>query len=154
MCCQIGIRNYRYKLIWGQPGMLYRGYRPPQYSQGGVQTDFQTIQLFDLMTDPGETRNLAARRTVITNKFLEKARELYAGLVPPRFIVSQSVINVLDRGEEEGAVTGWCRATLETVCSQPPTELVTTNLTHNIDVILYGTLDWQQPRYCLTKLET
>ena len=101
MCCQIGIRNYRYKLIWGQPGMLYRGYRPPQYSQGGVQTDFQTIQLFDLMTDPGETRNLAARRKVITNKFLEKARELYAGLVPPRFIVSQSVINVLDRGEED-----------------------------------------------------
>ena len=54
----------------------------------------------------GETKNIAGRREVITNKFIKKARELYKDIVPPRFITSQSVIDVLDRREKTGAVTG------------------------------------------------
>ena len=96
---------------------------------------------------------LAARRTVITNKFLEKARELYESLVPPRFIRSQSVIDVLDQTEEAGAVTGWCRAGLETSCSPPPSQPPSLKLRDAVGSLLYGTLDRQQPRYCLTQLE-
>ena len=133
--------------------MLYRGYRQPQYTQGGIQTQFQTLQLFDLVADPGETRNLAAVRKTITNKLLEKARELYRDLVPPRFIRSQSVIDVLDQTEEAGAVTGWCRAGLETSCSPPPSQPLSLNLRDAVGSLLYGTLDRLQPRYCLTQLE-
>merc|ERR1719347_1924521 len=99
---QIGIRNYRFKLVWGQSGMLYRGHRSPQYSQGGINTQFQSLELFDLLKDPGETKNIAGRREVITNKFIKKAKELYKDIVPPRFITSQSVIDVLDRREKTG----------------------------------------------------
>lgn len=134
--------------------MLYRGYRHPQYSEGGIQTQFQTLQLFDLKTDPGETRNIAARRKTITDKFIEKALEFYREVVPPRFSTSQSVISVLDRREEAGAVTGWCRAGLETSCSPPPSQLFSVNITDTLTSLLYGTLDREHPTFCLTKLQT
>ena len=57
---QIGVRGRRYKLVWGQSSMLHRSYRKPQYSKAGVTTEFQSLQLYDLQEDPGETRNLAA----------------------------------------------------------------------------------------------
>ena len=149
------MRNYRFKLVWGQAGMLYRGYRHPQYSEGGIMTQFQTLELFDLQTDPGETRNIAARRKAITDKFLEKALELYRELVPPRFSTSQSVISVLDRREQAGAVSGWCRAGLETSCSSPSSSsgLLSVNITHSLTSLLYGTMDRQHPTFCLTKLQ-
>ena len=140
-------------MVWGQSGMLYRGYRHPQYSEGGIQTQFQTLELFDLKTDPGETRNIAARRKNITNKFMEKALEFYQEIVPPRFSTSQSVISVLDRREETGAVSGWCLAGLETTCSPPPSHLLSINLTNTLPSLLYGTMDREHPTYCLTKLE-
>ena len=133
---------------------MYRGYRHPQYSEGGIQTQFQTLELFDLQTDPGETRNIAARRKTITDKFLEKALELYRELVPPRFSTSQSVISVLDRRELAGAVSGWCRAGLETSCSAPASSgLLSVNITHSLTSLLYGTMDRQHPTFCLTKLQ-
>ena len=135
--------------------MLYRGYRHPQYSEGGIQTQFQTLELFDLKTDPGETKNIAARRKNITNKFMEKALEFYQEIVPPRFSTSQSVISVLDKREQAGAVSGWCRAGLETTCSPGvPSHLFPLNMTNTFISLLYGTMDRQHPTYCLTKLET
>ena len=135
--------------------MLYRGYRHPQYSEGGIQTQFQTLELFDLKTDPGETKNIAARRKNITNKFMEKALEFYQEIVPPRFSTSQSVISVLDKREQAGAVSGWCRAGLETTCSLGvPSYLLSLNMTNTFISLLYGTMDRQHPTYCLTKLET
>ena len=135
--------------------MLYRGYRHPQYSEGGIQTQFQTLELFDLKTDPGETKNIAARRKNITNKFMEKALEFYQEIVPPRFSTSQSVISVLDKREQAGAVSGWCRAGLETTCSPGvPLHLLPLNMTNTFISLLYGTMDRQHPTYCLTKLET
>ena len=91
---QIGVRNYRFKLIWGQSSMLHRGYRTPQYSQGGVNTEFQTLQLYDLKLDPGEKRNIATRRKHILQKFQRLALEFYNDIVPPRFGISQSTIQV------------------------------------------------------------
>ena len=74
--------------------MLHRGYRKPQYSKGGVKTEFQTLQLYDLKLDPGEKRNLAFRRKQILNKFQMQALKLYKDVMPPRFEVSQSIIQV------------------------------------------------------------
>ena len=89
------MRNYRFKLIWGQSSMLHRGYRTPQYSQGGVNTEFQTLQLYDLKLDPGEKRNIATRRKHILQKFQRLAMEFYSDIVPPRFGISQSTIQVI-----------------------------------------------------------
>ena len=85
---------------------------------------------------------------------MEKALEFYREIVPPRFSTSQSVISVLDRREEAGAVSGWCRAGLETTCSPPPSHLLSVNLTNTFTSLLYGTMDRQLPTYCLTQLET
>ena len=74
--------------------MLHRGYRKPQYSKGGVKTEFQTLKLYDLKLDPGEKRNLAFRRKQILNKFQMQALKLYKDVMPPRFEVSQSIIQV------------------------------------------------------------
>merc|ERR1711928_201750 len=94
---QIGVRGNRYKLIWGQSSMLHRGYRKPQYSKAGVVTEFQSLQLYDLVKDPGEQRNLATQRRKIAQKFQRLALELYKDIVPPRFSVSPSTRQVVDR---------------------------------------------------------
>ena len=74
--------------------MLHRGYRTPQYSNGGVKTEFQTLQLYDLKMDPGEKRNIAFNRKHILQKFQKLALKYYGDIVPPRFDVSQSPIKV------------------------------------------------------------
>ena len=74
--------------------MLHRGYRKPQYLNGGVKTEFQTLQLYDLIKDPGEKRNIAFRRKQILQKFQRIALKYYEDIVPPRFDVSQGTIQV------------------------------------------------------------
>ena len=79
--------------------MLHRGYRKPQYSNGGVKTEFLTLQLYDLIKDPGEKTNIALRRNIILKKFQKLAMKFYEDIVPPRFSVSQSIIQVGDHFE-------------------------------------------------------
>ena len=74
--------------------MIHRGYRKPQYSGAGVKTEFQTLELYDLKMDPRETRNIATNRKVIRQKFQRIALEYYKHIIPPRFDVSQSIIEV------------------------------------------------------------
>ena len=74
----------------------------------------QSLQLYDLVKDPGEVRNtplvstwsktfiniwhqqrnVATRRRKVTQKFQRLALQLYEGIVPPRFSVSQSTRQV------------------------------------------------------------
>jgi len=150
---QIGVRNYRFKLIWGQSSMLHRGYRTPQYSQGGVNTEFQTLQLYDLKLDPGEKRNIATRRKHILQKFQRLAMEFYNDIVPPRFGISQSTIQVLDTRSESGGVTGWCRAGQKTTCTKGMQEtLVNYDINTTLVELFHGTVDRDNPILCITDL--
>lgn len=150
---QIGLRNYRFKLIWGQSSMLHRGYRPPQYSNGGVKTEFQTLQLFDLKMDPGEKRNIAFHRKHILQKFQRLALKYYGDIVPPRFDVSQSPIKVLDKSATSGGVTGWCRAGQKTVCTKPVHPVVQYDINRTMVELFHGTVDRDNPILCKTELE-
>ena len=56
----------------------------------------QSLQLYDLVSDPGETRNLARQRRAVTQKLQRMAEQLYRQIVPPRLTVSQSTRQVLE----------------------------------------------------------
>jgi len=150
---QIGIRNYRFKLIWGQSSMLHRGYRKPQYSNGGVKTEFQTLQLYDLKMDPGEKRNIAFRRKHILQKFQRLALEFYKDIVPPRFGISQSTIQVLEKTSDGGGLTGWCRAGKKTTCHKMVEPLVPYDINTTLVELFHGTVDRDNPILCTTDLE-
>jgi len=150
---QIGLRGRRYKLVWGQSSMLHRNYRKPQYSKAGVTTEFQGLELYDLQEDPGETRNLATRRRALTQKLQRLALELYKGIVPPRFTVSQSTRQVLDRGSPGRGVTGWCRAALSTSCTSLHKDTVDYRVNSSLVQLHFGTLDsGARPLLCTTLL--
>jgi len=149
---QIGIRNYRYKLIWGQSSMLHRGYRKPQYSNGGVKTEFLTLQLYDLIKDPGEKTNIALRRNIILKKFQKLAMKFYEDIVPPRFSVSQSIIQVLDKQANSGGLAGWCRAGKETNCTRDVPTLVEYDTHTTVVQLFHGTVQRDKPILCTTNL--
>jgi len=150
---QIGLRSKRYKLIWGQSSMLHRGYRKPQYSKAGVVTEFQSLQLYDLVKDPGEQRNVATRRRKVTQKFQRLALQLYEGIVPPRFSVSQSTRQVVDRQAVGRGVTGWCRAARQTSCHPIQQASVEYRLNSSLVQVHYGTLDsGEKPLVCTTAM--
>jgi hypothetical protein len=57
----------------------------------------QSLELYDLLHDPGEARNLATRRRAVTQKLQRRALLLYRDIVPPHFTVSQSTRQVEGR---------------------------------------------------------
>ena len=77
------------KLIWGQASMLHRSYR-----KNAKRAKTENVELYDLKTDPGETRNIADKLTHTVETLKKFAMSKYKELVPPKvglqsmFIVS------------------------------------------------------------------
>jgi len=148
---QTGIRVGRYKLIWGQPGMLKRGHHNPGNSNGPLENEMQTLEMYDLEDDPGETINLALRRSSIKERLQQKVLELYPSMVPPIF-QSGPVPSEVDTIITLGRVYKWCRAVKATTCNSPSQGLVQYNLNNTLIQIFRGTLQ-HTSFICNTQLE-
>ena len=92
---QVLVRREEYKLIFGQTGMLHRGNRQDKKGKKcDLDRDVQTVQLYDLVADPGETNNIAVDRQDVVDEMVEMVTELYRDVVPPRFQGLQTVHQV------------------------------------------------------------
>ena len=75
---QICVRDANYKLIWGRKSMLSRNYRKIRN-----RVPEETLELYNLETDPGETTNIASSYPQVVADLKQFGLSNYEQMIPP-----------------------------------------------------------------------
>ena len=75
---QICVRDGNYKLIWGRKSMLSRNYRKIRN-----RVPEETLELYNLETDPGETTNIASSYPQVVADLKQFGLSNYEKMIPP-----------------------------------------------------------------------
>lgn len=94
---RIGIRNDRYKLLWGQ--------------YGGLSID--NIELRDMWTDPWENTNVHESNGKITTEMLERLRTWYDGILNEPHAYTMPVFLIGHDGHADSPVPAYAPAEIE-----------------------------------------
>jgi len=143
---QIVVREKDMKLIWGQVNVVKKSSKEKEGK--GLRFNKKLLELYDLVSDPKETTNLARSHPKIVKRLKEVGRMYYNQQQPEQFRDSNyfKKNEVLDAASPHGAPSNWCSPVQRTTCQ------VDKFVEEDYDLlnIFFGTLNSTQRVHCKT----